>query len=312
MLEKKEQHTTVQKNRIPHDSIFKKVFEDVNAVIEFIDNFLPPHIVALINKENLVRDNESYLTKAMRRLFADVVYRTIIDGQEGALVLLFEHKNDKKGVLPFQLLQYMVAIWVLDLKNKRPFSNIIPIVIYHGDKVTVARPFSSYFNFQSEITNAFIPDFKYVFLNVEKEADEKLFSLSTISGLRSLFLLFKHIKNPKFIIRNLLEILKVGDKNENNDDVVSQILLYLFSNSDIDKNIVSDILDSQPEEGLKKIGMTTAQQWKKEGKLEGKFEVVRNAWEKGYTKYQIADFTKLSIIEIEKLIAQFEAELKKK
>ena len=302
----------MKKNRIPHDSIFKTVFEDVNAVIEFIDNFLPPHIAVLINKENLVRDNESYLTKSMRRLFADVVYRTIIDGQGGALVLLFEHKNDKKGVLPFQLLQYMVAIWALDFKNKRPFSNIIPIVIYHGDRVTVARPFSSYFNFQSEITNAFIPDFNYIFLNVKKETDEKLFSLSTISGLRSLFLLFKHIKNRKFIIRNLLEIIKIGEKNKNNDDIVSQILLYLFSNSDIDKNIVTEILDSQPEEGLKKLGMTTAQQWKKEGKTEEKIEVVRNAWEEGCTPSFISKITKLPLEKIKELIAQFEIELKKK
>lgn len=310
----------MKKDRIPHDSIFKKVFEDVNAVIEFIDNFLPSNVAALINKENLVRDNESYLTKAMRKLYADVVYRTTIDGQEGALVLLFEHKNDKKGILPFQLLQYMVAIWVLDLKNKRPFSIIIPIVIYHGDKVTVARPFSAYFNFQSEITNAFIPNFNYVFLNVKKEADEKLFSLSNISGLRSLFLLFKHMKNRKFIIRNLLEILKIGEINENNNDTVSQILLYLFSNSDINENIVSEILDSLPEEGLKKIGMTTAQQLIKKGKLEGKLEgkiqrdveVVRNAWEEGFTVVQISKITKLPLEKIKELIAQFEAELKKK
>ena len=308
------------KNRIPHDSIFKTVFEDVNAVIEFIDKYLPPHVAALIDKEKLVRDNESYLTKAMRKLYADVVYRTTIKGEDTALILLFEHKKDKKGVLPFQLLQYMVAIWVLDIKNKRPFSNIIPIVIFHGDKVTVARPFSSYFNFQSDITNPFIPNFNYIFLNVKKEADESLFSLPTISGLRSLFLLFKHIKNHKFIIRNLLEILKIGEKNKNNDDILSQILLYLFSNSDISESMVSEILDSQPEAGLKKIGMTTAQQLIKKGKTEGRtegrteerIEIVRNAWEKGYTKYQIADFTKLSIIEIEKLIMQFDAEVKKK
>ncbi len=46
------------------------------------------------------------------------------------------------------------------------------------------------------------------------------------------------------------------------------------------------------------------------GKIEGKIEVVRTAWKKGYTKHQIADFTDLSIIEIEKLIAQFEKEAK--
>ena len=40
----------MKKDRIPHDSIFKKVFEDVNAVIEFIDNFLDPKIAALIDK----------------------------------------------------------------------------------------------------------------------------------------------------------------------------------------------------------------------------------------------------------------------
>ena len=62
--------------------------------------------------------------------------------------------------------------------------------------------------------------------------------------------------------------------------------------------------------------MTTAQQLIKKGKTEGRteerIEIVRNACEKGYTKYQIADFTKLSIIEIEKLIMQFDAEVKKK
>lgn len=56
--------------------------------------------------------------------------------------------------------------------------------------------------------------------------------------------------------------------------------------------------------------MTMAQGLTAKGKIEGKIEVVRTAWKKGYTKHQIADFTDLSIIEIEKLIAQFEKEAK--
>ncbi len=306
----------MKKNRIPHDSIFKKVFEDVNAVIEFIDTYLPPEVAALIDKTKLVRDNESYLSKTLCKQFADIVYQTLIKGEETKLVLLFEHKKDKKGILPLQLLQYMICIWLLDLKNDRPLSIIIPIVIYHGDKVTVARPFSSYFNFQSEITNAFIPDFNYLFLNVKNESDEKLFSLSTFTGLRSLFLLFKHITHRKFLIRNLLEILKMGEKNDSTDDLLSQILLYLFTNSDIDRNLVANILESQPEEAIKKLGMTTAQQWKKDGKIEGKalrdIEIVRNAWEEGFSISQIVKITKLSVEKVKELISQFEKEAKSK
>jgi len=304
----------MKKDRIPHDSIFKKVFEDVNAVIEFIDNFLPIEIAALIDKSKLVRDNESYLTKALRKQFADIVYKTTLEGRRTILILLFEHKKDKKGVLPFQLFQYQMCIWALDFKNKRPFSIIIPIVIFHGDKVTESRPFSSYFEFQSEITNAFIPEINYIFLNIKKESDDKLFSLPTFSGLRTLFILFKHLGNKNFLIRNMLEILKMGNKNENNDDLLSQMLLYLFTNSDIDRNVVSDIIDSQPEEAIKKMGMTTAQQWKRDGKIEGKIEreieIIRNAWEEGFSLAQIVKISKMPIEKVKELLTQFEKEAK--
>ena len=62
--------------------------------------------------------------------------------------------------------------------------------------------------------------------------------------------------------------------------------------------------------------MTTALQLIKKGNIEGKtqrdVEVVRNAWEEGFTALQISKITKLSIEKVKELIAQFEAELKNK
>ncbi len=306
----------MKNNVVSHDSIFKTVFEDVNAVIEFITRFIPANIAALINLKNLKRDSESYLTKSMQKQYADIVYRTTINGVNTALVLLFEHKFDKRGILPLQILKYMIRIWEIDFKNGRPFSIIIPIVIYHADKVTEKRPLSSYFEFRNEITDAFIPDFNFLFLNVKKEEDKILLDLSDKTALKGLFLAFKHIKQSKMIIRYFSEMARFGAVNEKLSEQFFQFMLYLRSNTDIKSEVFDDILESQSEEEIKHIVMTSAQELMTKGRIQGKadnqVEIVRNGWEEGFTVAQIAKITKLPSDKIKELIAQFETEAKLK
>ncbi len=57
-------------------------------------------------------------------------------------------------------------------------------------------------------------------------------------------------------------------------------------------------------------GKSAAQEYMQEGKLENQLEVVKTAWQEGLSTSLAAKLTKLSLLKVEKLYKQFEAEAK--
>lgn len=66
-----------------------------------------------------------------------MLYQTRLQGDGRALSLyfLFEHKSQPESLIALQLLGYLLGIWQEQVKQKRPLSPIIPLVVYHGEKV---------------------------------------------------------------------------------------------------------------------------------------------------------------------------------
>ncbi len=204
----------------------------------------------------------------------------------------------------------MIRIWEIDYKNGRPFSIIIPVVIYHADKVTEKRSLLSYFHFRNEITDTFIPDFNFIFLNVKREEDKILLDLSDRTALKSMLFAFKHITHRKMIIQYFSEMARFGSVNEKLSEQFFQFMLYLRSNSNIASKIFDELLESQSDEEIKHLGMTSAQELMTKGRTDTQIEVVRNGWEEGFTVAQIAKITKLPMERIKELFAQFALESK--
>jgi predicted transposase/invertase (TIGR01784 family) len=154
-----------------HDKLFKAAFQLKQTVIEFLLNFFPKDLVALINLDELVLDKTNYISSNMKEQLSDVVYRTKLAGSEAALVLLFEHKTSIDRSLFLQLLEYMLAIWQTDFSEKRPFTIIIPIVIYHGDAGYEKRPMYHFFPNLPEQLRPFVPQFDFIFSSIKKIGD---------------------------------------------------------------------------------------------------------------------------------------------
>lgn len=312
----------MKKQKYTHDSAFKSVFQDLDAVKEFIDNFLPHEIAVLINKDNLTPDSGTYLTKSLRQRFSDSVFVTTTKNKTIALALLFEHKYDKSGILPLQIFNYYSGIWDRDIKNGKPLTYIIPIVIYHGDEKEDYKPLYSYFKVKIEEFRPFIPDFKCLFLNLNQQDDKIFHHLTNNNALKGLFLMFKYINNTGLLIKNFPEIIKFASGNQKFRVQLDQLLLYLLNNSEINSDQIEIIADSLEDQEQKKIIMTGAKTFREvaeekgikkgieKGIEKGRVILVRNAWKKGYSKHQIADFTDLPLNRIEELIAQFEKEAK--
>jgi predicted transposase/invertase (TIGR01784 family) len=254
-----------------HDKLFKAAFQIRQTVIEFLLNFFPKDLVSLINLDELVLDTTNYISSNMKEQLSDVVYRTKLADSEAALVLLFEHKTSIDRSLFLQLLEYMLAIWQKDLAEKKPFTIIIPIVIYHGDTGYTRKPMYHFFPNLPELLRPFVPQFEFILSSIKKIGDVEILDLSDENLLKTLFLAFKHIKNTNFVIENFNEFFKFYEKNKHLKTFFRQFMLYLFSESEMQNEIITELLNQLPNP-IKDNIMSTYANIKNAGKVEGKLE----------------------------------------
>ena len=292
-----------------HDKLFKTAFQIKQTVIDFLLNFFPKDLAALLDFDALELDRTNYISSVLDEYYSDVVYKTKLKGRDTRLILLFEHKKSINRSLYIQLLEYMIAIWRSDLQAKRPFTIIIPIVVFQGQGIFKPKPFFKYFPDLPEELRRFVPHFDYLLTGIKKIGDNIIFDLNDSSVLRALFLAFKYTHDTHFITENFKEFFKFYLQNPHLNDFSNQILLYLYHNSDINKEILRDLVDELPSQ-LKDDTMTTYSRIKLEGKLEGKLEnvthIIKRGLAKGYSVEDLADLTGLSISEVKEIIVKIQ------
>lgn len=91
----------------PHDSFFKEVLSRPEVATEFLSNYLPPEVVAVLDLSapELVKD--SFVDAELRRHYSDLLYRVRLrDGGDAFVYILFEHKSGPDKWVAFQLLRY--------------------------------------------------------------------------------------------------------------------------------------------------------------------------------------------------------------
>ena len=117
----------------PHDVMFKKVFGRRETAEEFMKNFLPASLTEGLSYHDMTLDRNVYADEKLKEKFADVVW-TLHDQKNESLkvVFLLEHKSNRDKHTAFQVLEYMVRIWAIQLKVNKKLSPVIPIVVYQG------------------------------------------------------------------------------------------------------------------------------------------------------------------------------------
>lgn len=161
----------------PNDKLFKAVFSKRKAVIEYFRNFLPKHIFKKLRLNTLKSEDNSYLGNDLKNIFSDMVFTCEFGkkGQRIRIAVLLEHKSQKEEYIHFQLLKYILGMWELQIQNEKPLTPVIPIVFYHGLDKWEYRPLDAYFDENlDEDLFAFIPNFDYIFNDLQKYSDREL------------------------------------------------------------------------------------------------------------------------------------------
>jgi len=166
----------VKKISKSHDRFFKEVLGDIETAKSFLQHYLPPKIVRLIDPELITIEKDSYVEKDLSEYLFDLLFRVKIQQEEAYVYLLFEHKSKVDKHVSLQLLGYMTSIWKKTVP--RPLPVILSVVFYQGrEKWEAPQWFSNRFSNTDRMDGDlkdYIPDYKYELFEISSLRDEEV------------------------------------------------------------------------------------------------------------------------------------------
>jgi predicted transposase/invertase (TIGR01784 family) len=213
----------------PHDHFFRLVFSQVEHAADFLSNYLPAEVAAMLDLSTLQLQNDSFVDEDLRENFTDLLFSVQQRDQQPVFVyILIEHKSRPERDTAFQLLRYMVRIWERQRANA-PGEALRPIilqVVYHGsEKWPIAPSFDALFA-GPEALRPFWPKFNYALLDVARMSDEGITGLAMVQA--TLYAL-KYVWNAtiNLRLRTIMALLSRADQRPGGRQYVIATLFYL-------------------------------------------------------------------------------------
>lgn len=298
----------------PHDKFFKETFSDIHTARDFLQNYLPEEILALIDLESITPQKDSYIEKELEETFSDLLFQAKINRSEGYIYFLFEHKSYPSKGISLQLLKYIVNIWEQKRKESKAdkLPVIIPMVVYHGkEKWTGALKLSGmiedYENLPETITK-YIPEYEYILYNISAYTDEEIIGniilLIFLKIMRDIF-----AKEPEQFNKSLKESMiafeRLGEQEKGIEYFETFIRYIMNARNDLELKTVYEIAKEISLERSEAI-MTIAEKLITEGMEKGmekrNLEVAGNLLALGIETDKIVKATGLTEDEIKKLM----------
>ncbi|HQE48847.1 MAG TPA: Rpn family recombination-promoting nuclease/putative transposase [Fervidobacterium sp.] len=265
----------------PHDTFFKVTFGDKDVAQDFLKHYLPTQIANVVDLNYLTKENNSFVDERFKECFTDMLYRTKINGEDGYIYFLFEHKSYQDPLVILQLLRYIVRIWEekYDRKaNRLPrLPIIIPMVIYHGE---------SKWNVQTKLINLikgidglpeetkkYIPVYEYELYDLSPFGQVVIVGLALTKVVLEVMQLVMITDTKKFdeAMKKVLEDIAQLPEDKFERFVEACITYILSVRDDVDIGTIEkesrEILSERSD-----VIMSVAERLRNEGRLEGKAE----------------------------------------
>jgi hypothetical protein len=281
------------------DKVFRATLQQKDAVTLLLTEFVPPSLHQHIDLDALELDNTEYVTKELKKLQSDVVWKSKFRDSELRIILLLEHKKELKKELFVQLLLYLCCIWLYDVHEKRPFSCILPIVVHQGagGQIWETRDFHSFFEDIPQEFLKYLPNFKFLLANVQLAANSKILKLPEENVLRALFLMFKCDGDEAQIKQYFGEIFKFYKNQPHLQEIMQLYLIYLMASANISMEEIITLMESISPKSKQEI-MTTYEVLVSKGKILGreegrKLQLLQTIWDAHVLKMPISNIAAL-------------------
>jgi predicted transposase/invertase (TIGR01784 family) len=260
----------------PHDAFFKKHFGNKKIAQNFLENYLPSEITKVLDLNYLTKEDKSYVDEDLKESHSDMLYKTRINGKDGYIYILFEHKSYNDPRVLLQLLKYILRIWEEKYNtktNKLPI--IIPLVIYNGENKwnieTKLINLIEGIEELPEIMKQYIPTYQYEIYDFSPEEKLGIVGLANLKAILQTTRVARVRTGEKFDeeLRRAFEFLVgIKDKKTFNELFESCMLYLMYTRDDINiekvKEVAKKVMDERGE-----LIMTIAEKLKNEGMEKG-------------------------------------------
>ena len=279
----------------PHDKLFREVYSDWKSAHSFLINHLPSKVLDLVDMSTLEISKDSFIEKDLAEYYSDILYQvTLSDGSAGSIYLLFEHKSYHDKYVHLQLLEYMVKIWRLHIKQQKdeptnsPISLpiVIPLLICHGRQEWPegTMRLTSMLSGPVDELVGYIPDFGFELYDLNRYSEDQI--KGTVM-LQAMMLLFKYGLKPEFRHRlpEIFSMIATLLEKETGMQYIETVLRYVVSVVGENEGLSLDEIKEMAEQAISKnMGgyiMTIAEKLRQEGELRGELKGVREGIELG-------------------------------
>src|SRR3990167_6933385 len=120
----------------PHDRYTRSLMANPKVIDEFFQKHLPKKDKEILDFSSIQIRKESYIDDSLKLKIVDMLFEAKFDSRPGFLYLLFEHASKPHKMLPFRMLNYVIAIMNEHVKNtkKNKLPLVYPLVLYSGEK----------------------------------------------------------------------------------------------------------------------------------------------------------------------------------
>ena len=251
----------------PHDKLFKAGFRDPANAAAFLKDQIPPALADVIAWEDMRLEPGTFVDSQFRESESDLLFAAPVSGTGCFLYILFEHQRAKDPWIALRLLRYMVRIWEEFLKKHPQAAKlpaILPVVLaQNAETWQIPTRFADLLDLPAGGALAGrVPDFLFPLIQLADIPFDKI--VGTPAGILTLRVL-KAEREEKLLGNEVWDEPLLARVPR---EIFEMILLYIFSNANIDKKGFAHKVKTLKSAEIKDTAMTLAQQFRQEGRDE--------------------------------------------
>jgi predicted transposase YdaD len=268
----------------PHDSLFKKVFRDIDNTRDFLKSYLPKDLAMRIDFESMTISGTEKDDAEYNSSYLDLTVECKLDREDSKIYIIFEHKSYQESMTIMQIMRYCMLIWEDEIKaNKKSLTPIIPFIFYHGERKSgLHNNFKDYFAVTDDLKK-YLLSFEMVIFDTDKvtndEIRENINNLFVVSAILMMKNIFSDVNQIKPILKDIIEL---------SDDRKIIFFEYFATKKKMTEKTFNELIIELKGEEMPSL----AKMWRDEG-LEIGREIGREIGEKRGRLKEIQDTIKM-------------------
>lgn len=271
----------------PHDKLVKAGFEDIPSAVAFFEGVFPPAVKRWLDFGDVGLVSGSYISKKLRKRESDLVFRIgrwEADGgkpgepkEDVFVYVLFEHQSTPERWLALRLLTYIAAFlqkFVEKHPDARALPVVLPVILAQNNRRWALSPrFADLFALADEMAKdvaEFIPAFTFRLIQLAEIPFDKIWG--TPLGIMTLRVLKAGSQGKDSLMSDAVWDQSLMVRLP--PDALERIFHYIFGVGEIDLESIREKIFEIENEPVRNKAMTIAEQFRMEGRQEGRHEGV--------------------------------------